>query len=230
MDKNISDWVIAAEKERIDLGRFHSDKLEDWRRLKGSGLPIYDFIIVHVEDIKAGDPLVSNFLNKYPRFVVYAIPNTKEMPRRYKLNLKSFEECNNFLRETINPRDCKKYTIILEDYGVGDKIGGVIISKNSEVLIEAAEGTLEKMSHGDIPLFLSCKIDLGKVGHIENKMEWFIGKNNLNMKFVRFIIDYIDLAKDIFNPHLMKGYFEFIITNNDELKFLDYKINEMYLK
>ena len=87
MSNTISDWIISMEKKgfKNQAKSFHSKKLEDYQRLKDLNLPTFDDIIVPYNNFKENNKSLEEFLEKYNGFVIRAIPNTKKLPRRYKM-------------------------------------------------------------------------------------------------------------------------------------------------
>ena len=112
-------------------------------------------------------------------------------------------------------------------------------------------GGLTGLCYGENP-DLGCIIDLTGIGHVTDKTFWTkpglgwvsdltgIGHvtdktfwTKQNLKLSRVILKAIDYLKisgkdDNFNPHFIKGYFEFLQTKSDRIIFWDYKIQEFF--
>ncbi|MBR9692146.1 hypothetical protein GOV06_05170, partial [Candidatus Woesearchaeota archaeon] len=108
---------------------------------------------------------------------------------------------------------------------------GIIISRELDVLVEIADVGLVEMSHGDV------KADQMERGILEifpfKRMKYSTedtSKRELMWKALQYIRK--DNPSDSAFPDIdfMKGYFEFVILDNEDIGFLDYKINETYLK
>jgi len=229
MGKTISDWLIVAEQEQIDIDGFHTVKLEDYQRLKNSGLPVFNDFQLPYSQFNRNNVELTNFLSIYKGFVIRLLPNTKKIPRKYKIGVKSFEECKNFLEKSAEGEDKWIYIVLLTEYELS-KGSGIIISNPREVRVEIGDFGIDELSHGKDPL-ISCLIDLTGIGHITDKMQW--GKNKWTLENEREVLRslrHIELTRDIFNPLYMRGYFEFVISEDKRIRFLDYKTNENYLR
>jgi len=227
----ISDWIIEMEKAGLNkLARaFHSKKLKDYERLKKTGLPTFDDFIVPFRQFQKENKNLEEFLSKYKGFVIRAIPNTKELPRRYKIGIHTFEDCQKFLDQNVQKENQDKYSVFLTEHEPTNK-SGIIISKRDKLFFEIGECGLDELSHGRDPS-ISCIIDFTKIGHISDKTQWKIKKNKQNEKLMYNVLRYIEISRDNFNPLFIKGYFEFVKTKKtNRIKFVDYKINKSYLK
>ncbi|MFZ5955469.1 MAG: hypothetical protein ACOYT4_03510 [Nanoarchaeota archaeon] len=226
MTGTISDWIISGDKQGFSsINDYHTNKFEDYLRLKKSGLPTFEDYITPIEEFKDANVNLKRFLDSHKTFTVRAIPNTKELPRRYKIGVKNFEECISFLEKNIEGNR-NNYTVFLTEYE-RNKYSGIIISNSQKVLIEIGQGNLDELSHGKDPL-ITCRINLDAIGHMQNKIEW-IRYNEQNKDLILRSLKYLELNHDHFNPLYRRGYFEFIITEGDKIKFLDFKTNENYL-
>ncbi|MFC1682052.1 hypothetical protein ACFL0X_00355 [Nanoarchaeota archaeon] len=228
MAGTISDWVIEMENKGLgSLAKaFHSEKVEDQKRLRKSGLPVYaDFQTTYAE-FNSDNIELTQFLRRYSKVVIRALPNTRKFPRRYKIGVAGFENCKEFLEREVLPENAGLYRVLLSEWQP-DKRSGIIISRLDSVIAEVSDAGLDAFSHGAEPT-AGCLIDFWKVGHRENKTTWR-GKENERSLILR-ALDAIELSRDSFNPYYRRGYFEFLETQKGELKFLDYKINKAYLR
>ena len=118
--------------------KLHSEKLTDYKRLKESGLPIfYDFEVPYINFNDKNIELLL-FLSKFPEFVIRAIPKTKDLPRRYKIGVKTFGDCVSFLDSVVDQNNKEIYSVLITDYEPS-KFGGVIISRKDDLIIEIGE-------------------------------------------------------------------------------------------
>jgi len=233
----ISDYVKEAEKKGLkSIIELHSEKSEDDARLEASGLPTYKRFKLPYNDFSKEKQVIINFLNKYKSCLIRALPieGRSDLPRRPKKGfVTSFEECEEYFttlfsidKDLIGNEDFY-YTSFVE---VEKSIkSGVIISSLDRLLIEIGEN-LDKLSHGEETPSASYIIDFTKIGYISNKENWIIEGNQKDKNLVKRALKYITLNRDSFNPLFMKGYFEFVVTESDKIKFWDYKINKAYLK
>lgn len=230
----MSDWIIAMESFGLrELAKaFHSDKLQDYKRLKESGLPTFDDFIIQYKDFNKRNLSLENFLAIYESFVIRAIPNTKDLPRRYKIGVHSFEECQEFLAKNVPSGKEDKYSVFLTEHEPTN-LAGVIISRPQDVLIEVAQSGLDELSHGKVT---------PSVGHFaQHYYNHFksmryntkdMAQRQLMWRALQYLRKDLSSDSDLFtNTEFLKGYFEFVVTEKtSKIKFLDYKINENYLK
>lgn len=234
----ISDWVIALEKQGLEqLAKgLHSDKKEDDKRLVKLGIPVFDRLEqIPYKEFTEENKRVTAFLEKYDRFVVRAIPikGKSDLPRRPKIGVYTFEECQAFLDELfsqdpklIGQEENYNVSLVENEPTIGS---GIIISNPpKEVLIEVSSDGLDVLSHGEVDPPLSCRIDLKGLGHITDKLHWE-RKNPRLVDTMWKALRCIELSRDNFNPHFKKGYFEFLVTEKERIVFWDYKANEAYL-
>jgi len=224
--QTISDWIIASKGEGLE--GLVSNKLEDYRRLKNSGLPIFDNLIISYKSFKKSNAQLKEFLSNYDSFTVRAIPETEDLPRRYKIGVHSFKECKNFLEQVIKKGNGDIYSVFLTVYEPNIK-SGIIISKKDEVIVEVSDYVLDKFSHGEDPSS-SCTIGLTALGGISSKATWWKKGSPKDEEIIKKALEYITLGRSRSDFLFMKGYFEFIVTETNEIKFLDFKTAKGYLR
>ena len=91
--------------------------------------------------------------------------------------------------------------------------GGNIISDNNGITIEIIDGVQGAVSHSDRSFFHGKVNNLGRLEFFEEKVPAEI--LNASKKAIR----YLKLERGSF----MQGYFEFIVSDKNEVLFLDYK-------
>jgi hypothetical protein len=237
--KNMSNWIIEAGNRGIDLKGFYTLKLDDIKRLKESRLPMCEIYIIPYSDFINLPSHAEDFLNKYAEVVILAIPDTPLLPRAHKMGISSYDECKNFLIQEGTEQNKNHYSVVLINPEGKNKQGGIIISRDTSLLIEIVEGKVEDLSYGAAPS-VGYLIDFTEVGLLENKIIWYKGGSSEDKKLVRDILSCLTINpnsfSNSFNPFSLRkspfrrGYFEFVITQKNEIKFIDYKENEMYLK
>ncbi|MFC2135648.1 hypothetical protein ACFLTH_13620 [Bacteroidota bacterium] len=230
----ISDWIIEMEKAGLNESAksFHSEKFEDYERLKQSGLPTFNDLIVPFGKFQKGNKDLEEFLTKYEGFVIRAIPNTRELPRRYKIGVHDFEDCQRFLDQHVQVEYQDRYSIFLTEHEPTDW-AGIIISRPHDVLLEVAQSGLDELSHGQV-------IPVGGhfAQHGQNHFKSMryntenVQERELMWRALQYLRRDLPTDSDLFsNVDFMKGYFEFVKTQRtDRIKFLDFKVNESYLK
>lgn len=233
----ISDWIKEGNKRGIEksVKEFHTEKSEDDKRLIRSGLPCFDRFEVPYSHFSEQNKTLMKFLSKYSEFVIRALPIPKEsnLPRRPKIGVKSLEECLDFLQELFSTDEAligkeQLYKISLVERKP-TKGAGIIFSTPKKVIAELGYCGLDELSHGHNPV-ASFVIDFSRVGHLENKTIWLKEGNNKDRILMWNALRYLELSRDSFNPHYMRGYFEFLVLKDNRVVFWDYKVNEMYLK
>jgi len=228
MGETMSDWTISMrEKGLKDLAKsFHTEKKEDAKRLENSGLPGFEGIRIPYCKFKRNNRKLMNFLEEYKSFTIRALPEDSNLPRRYEKRVRNFKGCAKFLKKNVKKgQDYKVYITKQEP----QERSAIIISNDQEVRVEVGICDLDKLSHGG-NYTLSCRIDLTKTGHLENKIECSKEGDKKDKETMKRALRFLELTRDSFNPLFIKGYFELILTRSGKIKFVDYKINQMYLK
>ena len=232
MARTFSDWIIAMERAGLNKSAtaFHSEKLQDYERLKKSGLPTFDDFIIPLVQFQKGNGNLEEFLSRYEGFVIRAIPNTRELPRRYKIGVYTIEDCQEFLAQHVQRKQYDKYSVFLTEYEPASW-AGIIISRQQDVLIEVAQSGLDELSSGQV---IPSGGYFGQQEHFRS-MRYNtknISQRELMWRALQFLRRDLPSDSDSFpDIDFMKGYFEFVVTEKaGKIKFLDYKVNEAYLK
>jgi len=231
--KTISDWIIALRKIGLEdiAQKFDSNKLEDNERLKKSGLPVFAEFIAPIREFNRDNNSLMNFLGKYNDFVVRAIPKTKDLPRRYKIGVKTFEECEEFLKENVKPENTSVYSVFLTER-VESEWSGVILSGEKEIFIDIARAGLDSLSHGEV-VPIGGRFAFHDFNHFRT-MRYYNTDDARERETIWDSLQSITKGNDLLdsdqfpNLNLMRGYFEFVITLDKRIVFLDYKIKEGY--
>jgi len=249
---SLNDWRTAMINHNLQglEESFHFDRSQDDERIVEFNLPHWDLYRETFSDFHKDNSNFKNFLQKYNRFIIRLTPKKgiKELPRFYSLNIYSLDDCKKFLKKIITESEKfkenhNKYDIALAEYEPAT-YGGIILSNSEQVIIETLReyhyknrktrlrglvGICEEENPD-----LSFKLDLTKIGHIEDKIYF---KSKVNQKetkrqlsITRKALKYLDISRDTFNPLFLRGYFEFVHTKNSGIKFWDYKINKPFLK
>jgi len=239
--QSMYDWQAdILKKDLPKLAKaFNINRQEDDERLANSGLPYFHQFTTSYQDFNQQNPDLVEFISDYKEFMIRALPTEKGLPRTYKRGgLFTLEDCKEFLDYTFtqNPDYIgkqKSYDIKLAETEI-KKAGGVIISTPEKVLIEIKKerkirnqnkmnGGLSGLCYGANP-DQTIIIDLTGLGHIDDKTTWMQDKPELSKIMLR-ALDYLKLSgkDDNFNPHYMRGYFEFVQTKLNRIVFWDFK-------
>jgi len=240
----MSDWTPVLEKSGLEkiADSFKTSRLEDDERLLKSGLPVYNRITIPYLEFSQKNKKLIRFLEKYQSFVVRALPKPgKNLPRRPKVGLKSFEECEEFLRNLFSPGkelygNEKNYIISLVEHEPAI-LAGVIISNPEKTVIEISDQGLAELSHGQITDAVNGVFAYHNNNHFRSMA--YSTKDIEKRDFMWRALQYIRrdfrpdglTDSDIF-PEIQfwTGYFELVGTKKGRIVFWDYKIKEGYLK
>lgn len=225
---SVRDWIIAAQEKGIDLSYLDSDKVEDTRKLELLDIPIdLNYACPYSEFTKENKALTS-FMKKYRYFCVRAIPipSRKDLPRKPKLDLRSFEECKSFIDEAVKCHE-NEYNVIISEFSP-QIYGGTLISASRYVRGEIGKSLADLCLCKEVPL-ASFEIDRGKTGHITDKTDWKLQTDKRAKQALWKALMHITLKHDMFDPIMLRGYFEFVVKENLDIRFVDFKDNEAYL-
>lgn len=250
----MSDWITLLKGAGCgDLAHgLHTGKLEDYNRLRDSGLPRWADFEVDYTQFRKDNKRLSRFLSKYNGFVIRAIQTSPPFNRRAKVGVDSFDECVEFLESIIDRKEEETYKVLLTQHEETDRCG-IIISRDDELIIEMANGRdLAGLERGTCRVKARGVFNHHKNGNCENhfrSMQFFMSKRshkkNIEWKILmwnalQFIrldsgCEYGDLmygnSMQFPTFRFLKGYFEFVVTKqSDVIKFADYKTNPAYLK
>jgi hypothetical protein len=242
--QTMSDWIPLLKKENLEgiMDSLETSRLEDDERLLNSGLPVCKRIAIPYEKFSQKNKELIRFLSKYQSFVVRALPIPgKNLPRRPKIGLKSFQECSDFLAnlfdqgKELHGKE-KDYIISVVEHE--PTIGsGIIISNPEKTLIEISDHSLAELSHGQVNDAVHGVFTFHNNNHFRSMR--YSTEDIKKREFMWRALQYIRINpksngltnSDIF-PEITfwAGYFEFVRTETDRIIFWDYKIKEGYLK
>ena len=244
--QSMCDWQSdILKKDLPKLAKaFNINRQDDIKRLKSSGLPYFHNFVTDYANFSQENLDLMQFFLDNNEFMVRILPKkfAKGFPRTYKRgNLFTFENCKEFLDFTFNQNSDYKnkqefYDIYLAETEV-NRAGGVILSNIEGVRMEIKKESKKKkdtglsgLCYGDIP-DQGMIVDLTGIGHVDDKTIWtYENKTKLN-KVMKRALKHIQFpGKDNFNPHFMRGYFEFLHTASDRIVFWDYKNQDFFQK
>ena len=174
MGKTISDWIIKARKikglENLALS-LDSEKRKDLRRLKDSGLPIFEEFSLPLEAFNYCNADLQEFMSRHELFFIRALPKSSSLPRRFKVDVTSFKECEDFLHDEVPKKNRLDYTISLSGKEPNHRCGAIICRGEGEALIEIANGGLDKFSHGRIRPSVIGEMHFGRMRYFRYTKE-----------------------------------------------------------
>jgi len=228
----IRDWVISARKNGLDLSGLDSDKEEDIRKLESLGLPIETSYSCPYGAFDNSNELLARFMANKNLFCVRAIPikSKKDLPRKPKLGLRNFEECRSFLEEAVRGHE-EEYSVLISEFSA-QIYGGIIISSMPIIRGEIGKSLVE-LSHSRENAIVGFELNKMLIGHMNDKISWRLDEKNKDVKkaqdyLIRALM-HLRIGDDSFDPFFLRGYFEFVVKEKGDIKFVDYKDNEAYL-
>lgn len=248
---SLNDWrvsMIQSGLEKLEEA-FSFDRDKDDERIIKANLPHWDIHRETFLDFCKDNSKFKEFSQKYSQYIIRLTPKRgiKGLQRFYSFNIYSLRDCNKFLKEVTTEykkfkENHNNYDLAITEYEPATH-GGVIISTPEHVLAETLREHHPKVKkthlrglvgicEGENP-DISFKLDLTKIGHVEDKTNFKSKVNekesNRQLKIIKKAINYLEVSRDTFNPLFLRGYFEFVHTKNSGIKFWDYKINEAFL-
>ena len=236
MSGTISDWIIRMRKTpglNTLADALHSDKRTDYQRLRESGLPTFADYTTPLGSFHSKNTHLKHFLAAHDAFIIRALPHTSELPRRYTIGVRSLDECQAFLEETVTPGTEQHYSILLTAYEP-PRWSGIIVSRDEDTLIEIAEAGLDELSHGKVT---PVGGHYGFHGFNHFRSMRFNTEDPEEQAVMKLALAYIQ--RRVYSPvyadafpkiDFQRGYFEFVVTEGtNRIRFLDYKVNESYL-
>ena len=205
------DWFKVAKEKNIPLEKYLIiDQPKDLERLHNSGLPFYDFIIVEGKKFQEDNQKIKDFAQKHKQMWIRVLGNGG---RYYKLDLRSYEEIIEFI--TSLKINMEQFHVQLFEYHE-NKFGGNVIANNDGVYIEIARGTQESVSKHFLDGLIIYKGKINKLG----RLAFFEKEVAQDIKLIaRRILRLIKLSR----TNYLNGYFEFAISPEGKIFFLDYK-------
>lgn len=200
---------------------FTTSKLEDYERLKNSGLPVFEDFKCSYPEFNLNNSKLVSFLNRNNNVVVRGIPIIDNLPKKTHRNLSGFNNCKKFLADFIDEKNIHFYVVLMTQRAPEEFYAGAMISNDGKVVVEISKDNLDNFTHR-----ASNPVSTGVFEHTKmlyNTEDIF--EREIMWKAVQCIY-----SKDVFpGEDFMRGYFEFVYTKAGQLRFFDYKINESYL-
>ncbi len=203
-----SAWFKQAEKIGYTLESILPLQIEeDQERLYSSGLPVLDRLFVDGE--KYDSSSVRTFCDKHALHWARIYHKNDLSKRSYKLGMTT-PDVLEFI-EGI-PRTLAHWNIQLFEY-VPNQFGGNIVSDDSRTSIEMVHGTQGNIERSQKMIYHGEVSSTGCLHFSQKRTSRLmrVGAQNA-LRFLR-------LARGEY----LKGYFEFIVSDKNQIYFLDYK-------
>ncbi len=193
-----SDWFEQADSCLIDLG-IKVNHEEDIMRLEQSGLPHFKKIVLN----EFNEREIKLFFDKYKNVWVRLV--NKEGKRKYKFNIKKYNELIAFIEDYPN------HKIYLFE-NCDTLYGGNVITFD-KVVIEMVKGEQDLVGKSKVPFFHGFVNEYGRLEFIES--------TSLDTKKVALnILNKLEISRNEY----IKGYFEFLYSQKGKVYFIDYKL------
>jgi len=203
-----NDWFVFAKESNFDLGKYLKiDQPNDVIRLYSSGLPVFDYIKFSLCEINSGE--VKEFIKKHGSVWARAA-SVKVGKRKSRLSMGSFDELKSFL----NALPFRSDDTVVQLYQMKEnRFGGNVLVSEDETRIEIAYGlqdivgkSTDSFFHGKIN-FLG-RLEFNEVSVPENVFQT-----------CKKVLSYLELSRGEY----VRGYFEFAVSQDFEIFFMDYK-------
>lgn len=209
-----SEWFKAAKEGNVPLEKYLViDPIRDLERLYSSGLPVYNKITVGGNNYKQERRRIEEFSEKHNECWVRVYNKTRRGERYSKFPLEHFEDITYFIEKL--EVDLTEFEIQLFECHE-NKFGGNILSDNRGTYIELVEGTQDVVGKS-LGFFFH-----GSVNYFGRLCFWEEEKEEVPLKIKRGAkeaLSYLKMSRNEF----IEGYFEFIISKEGNVYFLDYK-------
>jgi len=204
----LNNWYVSAREKGLELEKYiQVNQLRDLKRLNESGLPSYKTLLI--DGLEFDSVKTRNFISKFEMIWCRAI-NTSAKKRYYKLRIKGFDEFSDYLKTL--PCELKDLSLQVFEYH-DDVFGGNIISSEDKTIIEVAHGIQDNVSKSLTPFFHG---HLTRTGRLEfNEKDAPIEMKKAALKALNY------LKRE--RTHYLHGYFEFSVSKEGKIYFLDYK-------
>lgn len=205
-----NDWFVSAKEKGFPLEKFLKiNQPEDLKRLKESNLPSYDSLVVDAGEYDSAEAI--RFVKKH-EFVWARVVDKKSRKRFVKLGINGFEEFSEFVKSLKLAKQCMEIQIF--EFRANAFGGNVLVNKDN-TFIEIAFGDWFAVGRGLGPFFHGKVSQTGKLEFKEKEVPEVI------IVAARKVLSYLKKGRGEY----MEGYFEFIISTDGKVFFMDYKVS-----
>jgi hypothetical protein len=204
-----SDWFKSAEQFNLPLDtHLNINTAQDIDRLTNSGLPHFDSIIIKGSSFDRES--IKDFAARHPNTWMRVV-NKQTGKRQYKIGMYSFDEIMGFIK-SLNIDIAEHDFQLFEN--CDERYGGNVITENNSTVIEIVEGKQDLVGKSKVPFFH---------GFISSTGRLFFHEHHTPLKMkkaARSVLKHLKIARDRHIP----GYFEFLVSKQGRVYFLDYKL------
>jgi len=203
-----NDWFVSAKNKNFNLERYLKvDQPSDLKRLYSSGLPCFDYLPVKGSNYSSKE--VKEFIIAHKSIWVRVIDHRLQK-RQSKLEMKNFDEFEAFLKSLpFNLNDCSIQLYQMEK----NEFGGNVISSPKLTLIEIAYGLQDIVGKSTEPFFHGKINSHGRLEFVESNVP------NKIILASKKVLSYLKKSRESY----LEGYFEFAISFDGKVYFMDYK-------
>ena len=205
-----SEWFKHASLKGINLEEcLHFDPQQDFERLYSSGLPVYDRFVIYGADYHAKKDEFLSFCQKYPLLWIRIYDSISKVRKYSKFGITGKEALDyvNQIDSEISPFELQVYECHENKYG------GNVLTNAEGTCIELIDGPQDIVGKSLKPFYHA---NIGQTGRLE-----FVESNAPDdiKRTAWKVLAHLKLSRSEFLP----GYFEFIVSEADNVYFLDYK-------
>jgi hypothetical protein len=216
----MSKWMQASNNSnasnKSNTFSQNLSKIERLKILESLNLPLADYLYLTPEEINRENKIFTDFVNKCTTILIIAIPFDQSLPRKYQVMPSEISEIENFLKIVLSGG---KYSVLIKNHSIKPVYSGVIISNENKLIIELSPESLDKMLDG-------------KVIPSTYLLEHTSGSETLTKENAE-IREILNIVKTLISSEgngFLKGYFEFVVEPQKQIKFWEYKNDLKYTR
>ncbi|MBW2968083.1 hypothetical protein KY362_06370 [Candidatus Woesearchaeota archaeon] len=214
----LSEWFKAGRLAGIDLERFlHIDQPKDLERLRASGLPCYEVMILPGAEFRARYDEICRFMDRHAQAWVRVLHRTVKGERYSDMGLPSADAVISFV-EGRNV-DLQAYDVQIYEF-IENAYGGNVITHGIDTSIELTYGTQDNVGKSLVDFYHGRLNHLGRLYFEEDDPSHPLHPTPEDIRYAaRDVLRFLKLGRGEY----LQGYFEFFVGPKGEVRFLDYK-------
>jgi len=203
-----TEWFISAKEKNIPLEKYLCiDQPKDLERLYSSGLPCSKLILL--SGLEYNSSTAKEFISSFP-LVWTRIIDKSSGKRRSMLRIKSFNEFCAF----VESLEFNLSQSVIQLYEMEENaLGGNVLTSGGKTLIEIIFGDQDTVAKSREPFFHGKINSLGRLEFVEKNVPNKIFEGSLK------VLSYLKKSRNSY----LEGYFEFVVSDKENVFFLDYK-------